>query len=456
MTILTRRSVLRSSLAFGAAGTLARPFIANAAATTAEVWWVQGFAKEEDAAFKKMVAEYEKASGNKIDLSLIPFAPMRQKAVAAIQSGVVPDVMNTPDLEFAPLNSWDDKFLDVSDIIETLKKDFAPIAVESCLLYNGVTKKRDYTVVPLRITGWPFHIWRPLVEKAGYKISDLPNTWDAFLDFFMPVQDKLRADGMRNIYAYGYQLTANGVDPIATYNAFLIAYGGKKLVTPDGRLNTGDPQVRAAAAKAIDKLTTAFKKGYVPPGVVNWNDADDNNAFHAKLMVMDFDGTISTEVALYHNKEEYDDILTVGLPLGDDGRQLPAQTFCFGLVVPQGAKNIPVATEFMKHAIEPKVLNQYLRSGLGRWVNPMPAIAKSDPFWFADPHRKAYTNLTLFGPTIPVYEARNPGMAPVGAENVMMRAVINVMKNGITPQAAIDQAFKRAETIFAKYPIVVS
>ena len=117
---------------------------------------------------------------------------------------------------------------------------------------------------------------------------------------------------MRNIYAYGYQLTANGVDPIATFNAFLIAYGGKDLVTPDGKLNTDDPQVREAATKAIEKLTTPFKKGYVPPGVVNWNDADDNNAFHAKLMVMDFDGTISTEVAIYDKKEDYDDIVTRG------------------------------------------------------------------------------------------------------------------------------------------------
>ena len=170
MTNLTRRSVLRNSVGLVAAGALARPYIANAAATTAEVWWVQGFAKEEDSSLNRIVADYEKASGNKIDLSIIPFAPMRQKAVAAIQSGVVPDIMNTPDLEFAPLNSWDDKFLDVSDIVEPLKKDFAPIAVESCFLYNGVTKKRGYTVVPLRITGWPFHIWRPLVEKAGYKV----------------------------------------------------------------------------------------------------------------------------------------------------------------------------------------------------------------------------------------------------------------------------------------------
>ena len=113
MTILTRRSMLRSSLAFGASGTLARPFIANAQAKTAEVWFAQGFAKEEDASLKKMVADYEKASGNKIDLSIVPFAPLRQKAVAAIQSGVVPDAMEVADLEFAPLQTWDDKLLDV-------------------------------------------------------------------------------------------------------------------------------------------------------------------------------------------------------------------------------------------------------------------------------------------------------------------------------------------------------
>ena len=61
---LTRRSVLRGSLGLVAAGSLARPHIADAAATTAEVWWTQGFIQEEDVAFKKLVADYEKASGN--------------------------------------------------------------------------------------------------------------------------------------------------------------------------------------------------------------------------------------------------------------------------------------------------------------------------------------------------------------------------------------------------------
>ena len=39
MSHLSRCSVLRGSASMVAAASLARPYIANAAATTAEVWW---------------------------------------------------------------------------------------------------------------------------------------------------------------------------------------------------------------------------------------------------------------------------------------------------------------------------------------------------------------------------------------------------------------------------------
>ena len=77
MATLSRRSVLRSSLAAAAASTLARPYIANAQGKTAEVWWTQGFVPEEDVAIKKIVADYQKASGNTIELNIMPFAPLR-------------------------------------------------------------------------------------------------------------------------------------------------------------------------------------------------------------------------------------------------------------------------------------------------------------------------------------------------------------------------------------------
>ena len=456
MSILTRRSVIRSSVGFAAAGALARPYIANAAAKTAEVWWVQGFVKEEDVAFKKMVDDYEKQSGNKIEQSITPYAALRQKEIAAIQTGVVPDVMEVADFALAPLQSWDDRLTDISDVVEPVKDQFIKTALSSCYYYNNVTKKRAFYVAPMKIAAVPFHIWKSLVEKGGQKISDLPNTWDAFMDFFKPVQDGLRKQGVRNVYALGYQITANGVDPINTFNAWMIANGGLNLVTADGKLHTDDPAVKQACVKALVSLATPFKQGYVPPGCVNWNDADDNNAFHSKLMVMDFDGTISTEVALLSmgRKDDFNDVLTHGLPLSNDGKELPSQVALFGPVIPKGAKNVEVAKEFVKYMIQPKVLNEYLKGGLGRWALPIPEMVKSDPFWLKDdPHRSAYIEQSVIKPTVPIYEAYNPAIAQVGSEHVFMTAIFDYLNNGVAPEPAIDKAFKRAEEIFAKYPI---
>src|ERR1700757_1793450 len=241
MTNLTRRSLLRNSIGIAAAGTLARPFIANAAATTAEVWWPQGFVPEEDAAIKKAVADYEKASGNTIDLSITPFAPQRQKIVAAVQSGIVPDVFrNNPD-EIVALYAWDDKLVDVSDVVETQKEEYTETALLNTYCYNNVTKKRSFYGAPDLTAALPNHIWRPLVEKAGYRIDDIPKTWDAFYDFFKGVQKKLREQGVRNVYGLGFQLTTNGGDPNAFFDQWLLAYGGQNIVSTDGKLHLDDP-----------------------------------------------------------------------------------------------------------------------------------------------------------------------------------------------------------------------
>src|SRR5204862_363523 len=355
MASLTRRSILRSSAALVAAGTLARPYLANAQAKTAEVWWSQGFVPEEDTAIKKIVADYQKASGNTIDLQITPFAPQRQKIVAAMQSGVVPDVMVNNPAEIIALHAWEDKLVDVSDVVEPQKSLFTETALLNTYCYNKVTKKRAYYGVPLTQDVLPNHIWRPLVEKAGYNMEDVPKTWDAFYDFFKEVQKKLRSQGVRNVYGLGLNVTTNGVDPNNVFNYFLIAYGGQGIVSQDGKLHLDDPKVKEAALKAMTYAPTAYKEGFVPPGAINWNDADDNNAFHAKQIVMDLDGTISTEVAIFNKKEDYNDIVTMGLPLSNDGKPVPSQAINACGLIPKGAKNVEVAKDFLKYFIQPKV-----------------------------------------------------------------------------------------------------
>jgi multiple sugar transport system substrate-binding protein len=450
---MSRRSVLRSSVGFAAGAALARPFIANAAATTATVWWTQGFAQEEDLAFKKIVGDYQKASSNTIDYSIVPYAPLRQKIISAVTSGEVPDLFQNNPAEIIALLAWDDKLLDASDIVDTQREEYTETALLSAYCYNSVTKKRSYYGVPYNQNAFTNHIWKPLVEKAGYKIEDIPKTWDAYYDFFKEVQKKLRTQGERHIYGLGFQVTTNGVDPNNTFHNFLIAYGGESIVTKDGKLHLDDPQVHEAAIKALTYPATAYKDGFVPPSAINWNDSDDNNAFHAKTIVMDLDGTISTEVAIFNKKQDYDDIVTMGLALSNGGKPVPSFTGVTCGLIPKGANNVAVAKEFLKYLIQPKVCNEYLKTGLGRSTPCMPSIVKNDHWWFDDPHRAPYTTQVLLGPTIPQYFVFNPAYAQVQTEHVWMAGWVDIMKNGVAPQAAAEKAIKRIEEIFASYPI---
>src|SRR6201988_4712950 len=251
MATLSRRSVLRGSLAVAAAGTVASPHIANAAATNATVWWVQGFAEEEDVAFKKLVADYEKASSNTIDFTIIPYAPMRQKIVSAVTSGSVPDLFQNTPAEIIALWAWEDKLVDVSDVVETQREEYTDIALLTVHCYNNVERKRSFYGVPYTVACQTNHIWRPLVEKAGCTIADLPRTWDAFYDFFKEVQKKLRTQGIRHVYAIGFQLNTTGNDSNSLFNSFLIANLGQDTVTNACKLHLDDPQVREAALKAL-------------------------------------------------------------------------------------------------------------------------------------------------------------------------------------------------------------
>src|SRR5215468_8585590 len=118
MAILTRRSLLHGSAGFLAAGTLWRANVANAAATTATVWWTQGFAEEEDISY--------------------------QKIVSAVTSGVVPDLFQNTPAEVIALYAWADKLVDVTDVIETQKSQYTQTALLTVNCYNSAEKKRSF------------------------------------------------------------------------------------------------------------------------------------------------------------------------------------------------------------------------------------------------------------------------------------------------------------------------
>ncbi|OJY77493.1 MAG: hypothetical protein BGP12_02910 [Rhodospirillales bacterium 70-18] len=449
------RNLLTATLLSGAAA-LVHPVPAMAAGKKIVVWWNQGFYPAEDQALKDTVAAWEKATGNTVELTIYNGADLPAKIVSAITTGDVPDIcyVDNGDFLLLPQNVWNDKIVDVSDVVATQKGEYSQAALESANMYDNVTHKRSFFSVPMKQQALHYFAWAPMLAKIGKKPSDIPTTWDAFFKFFEGAQTALRKKGMR-VYGIGNSLATKDSDSTYLFNQTMLAYGGE-IVTPDGKLHTDDPKVRKAAVDALTFLTAPYKAGFTPAGAINWGDVDNNVAFYSKQIIMTPNATLSIPVAQKDKTEQYmHEILTLAPPLGPDGKQVTSLVSIKQAFIPKGAKDVATAKEFLTYFIQPAHLDAYLKGALGRWLPVMPKIVKDDPFWTnpADPHIPVATKQELVGPTLPWYQSFNPAYAEVNAEQVWGKAEANVMTGGMTPAKAVDEAFARINTIFAKYPM---
>jgi multiple sugar transport system substrate-binding protein len=451
---MSRRSVICGSLGVAAAAPLARPYIANAQAKTAVCWIGQGFIQQEDAAMKQVCNDYMKASGNNLDYSIMPFMALNQKIISALTSGDVPDLFfhDAPE-NFLPQNAWDDKLVDVTDVIAPYESQLSETAKLCSTFYNHAAKKRSYYLCPIKQGATPFHVWGNLVEKAGLKMADIPKDWNGVWNYLKQTQAPLRSQGMRRLRR-GLQITTvgpNGGNNLFRHFRCLWRRGYHR------RTASCTPTRRFVRRRSVvEFMTNLYKEGYVPPDALSWNDADDNNAYHEKLFVMDFDGTLSTELAMIKDKQAfYHDMQVLAPANKNDGTPMKTMLNAGGGMIPKGAKNPDVAKDFMKYFMQPKVMNENLKAGLGRWAPAIPQIVKDDPWWFSEemPCLKPYITEIALNPTVPLYNAFSPAWGQCDAEQIWGQAHADVIKNGMTPAAAIDKAFKRCNQIFAKIVI---
>jgi ABC-type glycerol-3-phosphate transport system substrate-binding protein len=53
----------------------------------------------------------------------VPYASLLQKIVSAVTSGVVPDVFPNQPAEIIALLAWNDKLVDLTDVVETQREE---------------------------------------------------------------------------------------------------------------------------------------------------------------------------------------------------------------------------------------------------------------------------------------------------------------------------------------------
>jgi multiple sugar transport system substrate-binding protein len=65
--------------------------------------------------------------------------------------------------------------------------------------------------------------------------------------------------------------------------------------------------------------------------------------------------------------------------------------------------------------------------------------------------RAPYIRECVLGPTIPSFNGFNPASGQVSAEQLWGVAEADVIKNKMTPEAAVDRAFRKGRGDFAKF-----
>jgi multiple sugar transport system substrate-binding protein len=441
-------------------------FLISALPATAQekltVWWVKGFYKAEDDALFEAVRKFEAKSGVKVDLSQYAVQDMIPKTVSALDAGTPPDVAYADVYDFQVTGKWayDGKLEDVSDLIEPLKARFAPNTIETTYLYNEKTKKKAYFAYPLKQQTMHIEYWKDMLEQAGFKESDIPQTWNEYWAFWCDkVQPGVRRAAGTRAYGIGQPLGVDSSDSFYSFLTFMDAYN-VKLVDDEGKLLVDDPKVREGLIGALTDYTAPYIKGCAPPSATSWKDPDNNVAFHNKTTVLTHNATISiaakwlddsnnqtlTAEQRAQAKKNYEELIrTAGFPKKPDGTAMRYRTAVKTGVIFSEAKNKARAKEFVRFLLEEENLTPYVEGALGRWF-PVTKAGQESAFWQADPHRKSVYNQYKDG-TVTFEFTKNYKFTILNNENVWAKAANRIVNEKVPVDKAADELIARIKQV---------
>jgi multiple sugar transport system substrate-binding protein len=447
-------------------GAVAAAMLASAGPTLAQdkltVWWVKGFYKSEDDALYAAIAKYEKKTGVKVDLSQYAVQDMIPKTVAALDAGTPPDVAYADVYDFQVLGKWayDGKLEDISDVITPIKDRFAPNTIETTFLYNDKTKKKAYYGFPLKQQTMHIEYWIDMLDKAGFKESDIPTGWKDYWSFWCDkVQPAYRKASGTRAFGIGQPMGVDSSDSFYSFLTFMDAYN-VKLVDDDGKLLVDDPKVRQGLIGALTDYTAPYTKGCTPPSSTSWKDPDNNVAFHNKTTVMTHNATISIaakwlddanneslkpEERELGKKSYYELIRTAGFPNKPDGSKMVYRTAVKAGAIFADSKNKARGKEFVSFLLQEENLQPYVEGALGRWF-PVTKAGQASPFWQADRHRQSVFNQYAAG-TVMFEFTKNYKFTVLNNENVWAKAMNRVVNEKVPVDKAVDELIARIKTV---------
>jgi multiple sugar transport system substrate-binding protein len=421
------------------------------------VCWEEGFYPQEDEAVAEIIAAFEQKTGKRVELTHYSNAELPDKLGTALDAGQPPDFAFGTRVS-AYISEWafDDRLVDLTDTLGFFSNLFDQDALAWWMLLNQKTGQRSLYALPMGRTTNHIHVWKSLLEQAGFTVEDIPKEWDAFWAFWCDEVQRAvrRALGRNDIWGVGAPMSVEASDTHVEFHQFVQAYEAD-WVTRNGRLVIDDPEVRRRLVKVLDDYAAIYRKGCTPPGSVSWTNIDNNKAFLAQTVVMTLNDSLSIPNALKQQRPEdyYENTATLEWPLGPDGKAFPIRGDFYAAVVFGDGEHVATAKEFVRFLVGEGWLAHYLDFAGERMLPPMPKLLDA-PFWLdpSDPHRMAAVMQIASRPMHYDYlmVSGNWRYDLVAQENVWGKAVHRVVTEGISPEQAVDEAIARIKQILAE------
>jgi multiple sugar transport system substrate-binding protein len=420
------------------------------------VWWEEGFYAQEDEAVAQIIAAFQQDSGKQVELVFYPQAELAEAIAAALEASKPPDFAFGGLLgDYVAEWAFDDRLVDLTDTVGFFSNLFDPDALAWWTVLNKRTGQRALYALSMGRNTMHLHVWKSLLEQAGFTLEDIPKEWDAFWSFWCDqVQPAVRrATGRDDIWGVGLSMGQTG-DTGTVFEQFWLAYEAD-YVTRDGRFVIDDPGVRSKLINAIDSYTAVYSKGCTPPDSVKWRNVDNNEQFHARAVVLTANPTLSIPNALKQERpaDYYENTATIEWPLGPSGKPFPIKGSFWPAVVFKAGGHTATAKDFVRFLVAEGWLAHYLDFSGERNLPPMPKLLEQ-PFWLdpSDPHRMASVMQVESRPMQYDYATVSGDRRYdlIWQEQVWEKAIHRIVTDGISPEQAVDEAIARIKQILSE------
>lgn len=409
---------------------LAMASTATAEATkgTLSILWMTHWVQASMDVMEQRAKEWGDANGYNVEMSFIAEADFEMKLVSSIESGSGPDVaLFRCSLPVA----YADGLLEVTDVAEK-------IIAERGEFYSGNKAQSVvgdiWTCIPLYTIMSCVMTRTDIFEELGLQI---PKTYDDLYTACEIIYEKYPS-----VYPLG-EAIGKSRDGNTFVQNVLWSFGSK-LAGEDGTTVTfNSPETLAG----LEYMVSLYNAGYIPAGATAWDDSSNNKAWQAGQLAI-----TSNAPSVYYNMKKSEDPLAdltkhSGWPEGPAGASALVDNY--GLCVLGYTPHPEACKDLILYLTSDEVIREFYTAGGGFQFPVNPSLLDCEVF--SNPAIEEAVALldTAHAPGWP--GPLTQAAAEVDAQYIMVDMFARVAADGLSCQAALDEATARIEQIYAKY-----